>query len=267
MASELLVPRNKIQFAPTDGRFVEFSAQVPDILRQPHVRASAGEMFGVESGKRSGLLRVDEQLYKIKGCRPSSRACGFEPWGTQTFSLAQYEADKIAERREAFIREGVDYPLEPVGFWVYDDIQFKGEPTAATLYRAKGDTRLDEFLWWVEKQVPYKYLSTEIRGALLGIIEPIGVTTGQMLRFLHQNGFTWDSAYKDNAPSNAHTGNVVIFPDSQGYVSVGLVDFDNSITHHQLDVDENEDISPEKIQEHDYQNLRGWFDSDEVHEF
>ena len=111
----------------------------PDALKTPHVRVDVGNIQGYESGYRSGLLSVDSEWYKAKGCRPTNEDFHGGPYGTQTYSFAQNGADKILERREVFLREGFSYPIEPIGFWVYNHIKFNGEPTAATLYRIEGD--------------------------------------------------------------------------------------------------------------------------------
>ncbi len=253
----LLVPRRRIFFTPSDGQFVSLSEAVPDLIKQPHVRVPAGEITGFESGKRSGLMEIDGDLYKAKGCRPTSKTIGYEPWGTQSFPLAQYEADRVLEGREAFIKEGLEYPLEPIGFWVYNHILFKGEPTAATLYKAKGYTRLDELLWLMETSIPFGYLSVESKNVLTGLLEHLGFISGQMLQIFHRNNFSWDSSWKDGSPSNAHPGNIVIFPDSRGNTGVGIVDFDNSITYQQGD-DGDEEESKSESQRHDVSNLKGW---------
>lgn len=229
MANELLVPRRKIYFTPIEkGRFIPISVDVPDVLKTPMVRSERGTTGGYESGYRSGLIRVDEELYKIKGCRPEGGTHGFEPKGSQTLGLAQFEADNVLKRREVFLREGYDYPLEPIGFWVYDHVRFNGHPNAATIYRAKGDTRMDELLWLIER-IPFEYAPEQYTQSIREVLYRAGVQTGKMLRVFHNGGFSWDPTIK-RSHFNAHSGNVVVFPDKNAVVAdLGIVDFDNSL--------------------------------------
>ncbi len=249
----ILVPRQKVNYIPAkEGRFVAVSPDAPDLLRQfPLVRSPEGIFVGIESGWRSGLLAVGGEVYKLKGCRPTGGVHDYGPEGSQTLSLAEYEIDKILERREAFLKEGLDYPLEPIGIWIYDHMLHHGEPNAATIYKAKGDTRLDELLWWAQKDLPLSHLPVESQEQIAKLFTSIGIATGRALRVLHEHNFTWDAGISN--ASNAHGGNIIIFPSGEK-VQVALVDFDNSATYHP---DSDEDQDPmSATQEHELKILK-----------
>lgn len=252
MPVELIVPRKKIYFNPLEeGIFIPISDDVPDLWRTPHVRKTSGKITGYASGWRSGLSYEGGQLYKFKGCRPTGRIIDHEPEGSQTFSLAQYEADAVLKRREIYLSEGLPYPLEPKGFWVYDGYKHNGEPNAATLYQTSGDTRLDEILWWVEMDLPYNYIPAESRKYLVEIFGQLGIRIGRILRLSHDNSLTWDAG---EGASNAHLGNILLFPDGD-QVAVAGVDFDNSLNFQNgIDTDDGaEDLF--KIQKQDLTSL------------
>lgn len=249
--STLLVPRKRISFSPSEGKFVPISDDIPDFLKQPLVRDKSGTIPGLESGWRSGLLTVEGQLYKAKGSRPLPGRLGNEPKGTQTYSLAQYESDQVMRVREMFIREDLTYPIEPVGYWVYD-LKYKDEPTAATLYRVQGDTRLDELIWYL-RRIPEGILTDDLREKVEGLFRYTGQVTGYLLKLLHNNRFSWDTEGDDSA-SNAHAGNIVVFPDSKGSLRVGLIDFDNAQTFDP----EDEEAEVKKSQQEDLNVLQKW---------
>lgn len=236
MSGELLVPRRGITFKRLEeGRFIPLSNDVPEILRTPMVRGQGGSILGHESGYRSGLIRIDGQLYKIKACRPEEgeRKDLFGnpipgPKGTHILGLAQFEADNTLERREHFLREGWEYPLKPIGFWAYDYFKYEGQTTGATIFRVKGDTRPDELIWYLGR-APLAFdpdLDEEASSSLF----KVGLRIGQALKTFHNGKFAWDYNVAEKRKFlNAHHGNVIIFPDRWGNAESGLGDFDNSI--------------------------------------
>lgn len=255
----LAVPRKRAFFEPSEGEFIPINgARVPDALKIPHVRVDrGGTTQGLESGYRSGLLFVEGEWYKIKGCRPSSKDHHGEPFGTQTFSDAQKEENDVLVRGAMYRGRGYEYPLEPRGFWKYDHIQFEGEPTAGTIYRIAGDTRLDEFLRWAER-APLHHLPLKNRREIKGVMNYLGTTSGELMRLLHQNHFTWDQDKED--ASNAHTGNVILFPGQNGLLRTALIDFDNSLTY-PPDRSSNGLPKEDEVQARDLRTFRDWLKS------
>lgn len=227
MPKELLAPRKKIAFTPIyDSEFIPIASDLPEVLHQPMVRSQGKGLEGYESGYRSGLLRVGSELYKIKGCRPSGKIHGKQPDGSQTLSLAQYEAGETQKIRESFIKRGFEYPLEPMGIWVYNFFKHNGEPNAATIYRISGDTRIDEFLFSLES-IPFDYLEGYPREHIFSLIIRAGIMTGRMLKIMHESGFSWD-ANPDDDSSNANAGNVLIYRGKKNLAISTPVDFDNT---------------------------------------
>lgn len=81
----LIVPRIKVYFEPHEGRTIKLTENLPKYLEQPLVRASTGSIEGIESGYRSGIITVDGQMYRAKGCRPTEKTIYREPKGSQFF--------------------------------------------------------------------------------------------------------------------------------------------------------------------------------------
>ncbi len=222
--TELIVPRKTVYFAPQEGRLIKFSDNMPECLGQPLARVPNGPVTGLESGYRSGILGSD-RLYKIKACRPSTKPYGNEPKGSQTFSGAQYEVERTFEIREMFLEELGTYPLIPRGFWVYD-VLFRGEPNTATIYEIEGDTRLDEFLWWLEKDLPLVH-EIDYEG-INPLFRTLGIMTGRLVRILHNHNRSWDRIVGDGKNSNSYPGNVVVYRNHSNRLDLGLVDVDDS---------------------------------------
>ena len=227
MLPELLIPRKSIKFKPLqEGQFIPLTPDLPKILHTPHIRSNQGSIHGFESGYRSRLVKVGDELYKIKGCRPEKGKRGNGPKGTQIFGLAQFEAENTLERREYFQSIGVDYPIEPVGFWVYDHFSFQGKQTAATIYRIKGDTRLDELVWYLDK-MPIEAESKNMKISLFKLLYQTGKNVGEALKIFHEGNFAWDWDVTRTS-FNAHHGNIVVYPNNE-VANFGIVDFDNSV--------------------------------------
>jgi hypothetical protein len=259
--TELLVPRRTIHFkALPEGRFIPLRGNTPPFLQQPMVRSLCGDIKGYESGYRSGLIRHQGALYKIKGCRPEPGQRLGQPRGTQTLATAHYEVDSVLERSEVFVKEGFEYPIIPIGIWVYDHHFFDNQPTAATIYQVKGDTRMDEFIWWAERAPLRKDLPgiNELQNTLMTLF---GLMSGKLLRVLHNHHFTWD-ADRESAGMNAHAGNIVIFPGQDNLVKLALVDFDNSIDYKKIDPKElSNELVFQKMTEYkrlEERILEGW---------
>lgn len=224
--ANLIIPRKAAYFEPHEGSVVKLTDDFPKYLEQPLVRVSKDGVEGLESGYRSGIITVDGDDYKIKGCRPNRKITNTgEPYGSQFLNTAQYEAERTQEVREIFLKEGYQYPLEPVGFWVYDDILVDGEPTAATIYKIKGDTRLDEFIWWLEKDLVVSHIPKEHRDAAVQTFEIFGAMVGRLIRIFHNHSYSWNCP--DSRSSNTNPGNIVVFSED-GKINFGLVDLDNS---------------------------------------
>lgn len=240
----LIVPRKTIYFEPHEGSLIKLSENFPESLKQPIVRSLNGYINGFESGYRSGIIEINSESYKLKGCRPSERIICHEPKGSQYLFMAQSEAETVQEIRQIYMKEGYTYPIEPIGFWIYDNILVKGEQTAATLYRIKGDTRLDEFLWWLEENLPFHFVPNKEMGSVQYMFEIFGVMTGRLIRVLHNHNYSWDWIGRF---SNAYTGNVVVYLDDSENIKFGLVDVDNV----QKFNPESESSLMKKMQEHD----------------
>ena len=222
--TELIVPRKTAYFAPQEGNLIKFSDNIPESLGQPLARVPNGPVTGLESGYRSGILGSD-RLYKVKGCRPNTKPYGNEPKGSQTLSGAKYEVERVFEIREIFLEELDTYPLIPRGFWVYD-VLFRGEPNTATIYEIEGDTRLDEFLWWIEKDLPLVHV-TDYEGINL-LFRTLGIMTGRLVRISHNHNRSWDRIVGDGDNSNSYPGNIVVYRNHSNKLNLGLVDVDDS---------------------------------------
>jgi hypothetical protein len=222
----LLVPRDKAYFQPAEGKFIPLQDGVPDILKTPHIRRRFGTLEGLESGYRSGLVVIDGKMYKLKACRPTGGDLNGIPWGSQVYSAARRGADQLLRRREMFLREGFEYPANPLGFWQYKDFRYRGQPQTGIIYEIEGDTRFDELIAWVV-EAPLSYASYKQFLPFKLVTENLACQAGILLSLMHHHDFSWDHDAPDS--SNAHAGNIVVFRSKQNTALAALIDFDNSL--------------------------------------
>ncbi len=106
------------------------------------------------------------------------------------------------------------------------DVLFRGEPNTATIYEIEGDTRLDEFLWWIEKDLPLVHV-TDYEGINL-LFRTLGIMTGRLVRIVHNHNRSWDRIVGDGNNSNSYPGNIVVYRNHSNKLNLGLVDVDDS---------------------------------------
>jgi|GEM_PF-2021558 len=214
------------------------------------------------SGYRSALVKdpATKELYRLKGIAFTDppivhRGKDYKRiWGGQTLRNAKFEK----KYSDLFNRTLVEHNIEPVmnvvGIYTFP-IRVDREQLATSVIHVKGDTRLDELIYALETEyrnlltIPKTKERESLEKLLPALYSTAGFMVGQLKSLMDESGQSWS----DNSQrSNAHIGNVVLYPDNDGSgVGVGLVDFDASC--------ERKEMSPKKLsrlQRSEYKNLR-----------
>jgi hypothetical protein len=240
--TNFMQPRKKIHFSYVDGEVKSNGYELPEIMKRPLYKDKKnGTIEGRQSGVRSGLVVIEngdgKEVYKLKGCMPSrdGKSVYGESYGGQTISRAEYEAENINDVKEAFSKLGLQYPMMPVGFYIYRDFEFKEEPCASGIYRILGDRRLDEILAYVESYLVSPFLIPISKDEKIrDVIERFGTIVGRAVRTFHNAHYTWDwysTGEWNKIRSNAHDGNVVIFNKNgkEPEMCAAPIDMDNML--------------------------------------
>ncbi|MFH1290387.1 MAG: hypothetical protein ABIH92_03190, partial [Nanoarchaeota archaeon] len=234
---------------------------------------------GLWSGYRSALVRDPEtkELYRLKGVALNPKEP--EPmitthngevevriWGGQKRINAIYEARMIKRFNRTLESEGIEPIVEPVGMWKYSAL-CKGHRPTASIFRVKGDTRLDELIHVIEGLAILKcdvlsksYREDKVWAWSLGNYTPegkrfsncvrslssdIGFVVGRLKKLMDVSGQTW--GINDYA-SNSHWGNIVLYRDGTN-LKVNLVDFDMSYGSDECTKSELQDMQKKEAYE------------------
>lgn len=201
------------------------------------------QITALVSGTRSVIFERDGRIFLAKGSNvvpdreyivndKDGHPTIVSPWGTQTYSRALHEIQITGKVLDSFLKDGRPYPRIPAGIWVYEDVLFKDEPCAASVFeigsnKRLNDTRLDELMhhYQVGLGLPYDYLNKSDRQYVESVLGRVARLTGQVVRFLHSQKFNWNSARA--LASNAHIANIVVF-EHNGLVAAAPIDFDSA---------------------------------------
>lgn len=209
----------------------------------PLMKHRRGDVPGVMSGRRSGLTIVEGPdgkaiPIKLKGSGDlnhkvkTSRNHAGEPLGGQTETYAQNDLTATKLVGEIFREQaGIPNALVPIGLMHYDGFRFDGERCASSVYRAYGDTRIDELsALFASTLLENKEIKRpeRFKSQISSLYEDIGKYCGSLVHFLYANDLIWGTRiYPDgDVLSNAHAGNFVLMPDGETRMRVGMVDFD-----------------------------------------
>ncbi|MFH1977803.1 MAG: hypothetical protein ABIJ92_00565 [Candidatus Aenigmatarchaeota archaeon] len=231
--SRLFSPRGQRGLSYVDGSVTLLPGKsLPESLSRPVAIISDRDEYnlvGLESGKRSGLAEVLDNLYRIKGCVFAETPSNWnddEPYGRQLTPNADNEiehAERLAERLKT--EAGITYVMNPLGYYDYNG----SKGTRATIFEIEGDTRLDELLKYLdfrEMFVSFVGLSpfTEYRDVLVSL----GRDAGYTMRLMKDSGVEWGL-------ENAHPGNFVVYQDDDRIrvvpVDLDCASFDSDGTH------------------------------------
>ena len=173
----LLVPRKPMKFRIVEGSYETANGALPPLVRTSY---NHHDFEGFESGRRSGIIKKDKSIFRIKGCeieqafrrndlykrtRDTFGGQGFDPYGGMLLPDAQNELKWLRVYNEILAKEGFPACNEPHGIINYGR-RFKrdtltdliipefllgafGLPKsegqlAASVMKIRGDTRLPE---------------------------------------------------------------------------------------------------------------------------
>ncbi len=262
--SRLLVRRDPLYLTECLDRTVECIRAMPSFLSQGpltispellNIRSSRDDLLkteddtvtlecppgtipGVWSGYRSGLT-FDQQtgnLYKLKGAAVAEIPLKIDDYpGTPYLEGGQFLRNAHNERifSDRFNRvladNGIEPTMEYVGFYK-SPFKIGRRKIATSVIRVKGDTRLDELMYALESEAYFQTTYTKGQKVqfilqLSNFYQDVGYIVGQLKRLMDKSKQTWSD---DPERTNAHIGNVVLYPVDEDKVGIGLVDFDAS---------------------------------------
>ena len=198
-----------------------------------------GTIPGVWSGRRSCLTidSVTGNLYKLKGVAVAEIP-GYKKYekdeplyleGGQFLRNAHNERIFSDRFNRILTDNGVEPTMEYVGLYK-SPFRVRGHKIATSIIRVKGDTRLDELMYALELEAYFQTTYTrEVKAhfslQLSQFYWDIGFVVGQLKKLMDKSNQSWS----DNPErTNAHIGNVVIYPADKDNLEIGLVDFDAS---------------------------------------
>ena len=230
-----------------------------------------GFMTGFWSGYRSAVILEGDSMYRLKGVafdpeRPEIRLHDlyWDVYGGQFRKDIRFE-QKMSNRFNRVLKEeGIEPAMEYLGHWNYE-IKVKEQTLAASLFKVKGDTRLDEFVITCEK---LRHLTAEIskqekvklknfQKKVHCFFGEIGFIVGRLKRLMDKSGQTWSC--KD--VYGAHSGNIVLYEDGD-HLRINFVDFDSSCDKSEMSRSQLRDL-----QRDEYNNLLENFNSIDMNLF
>ena len=198
-----------------------------------------GTIPGVWSGNRSCLTldSVTGNLYKLKGVAvaviPGKQDYEEdEPLyleGGQFLRNAHNERIFSDRFNRVLADNGIEPTMEYVGYYK-SPFRVRRHKIATSVIRVKGDTRLDELMYALELEAYFQTTYTrEVKAhfslQLSQFYWDIGFVVGQIKKLMDKSRQSWSDNPKR---TNAHIGNVVIYPVDKNNLGIGLVDFDAS---------------------------------------
>jgi hypothetical protein len=209
-------------------------------IKSPLMKNSEGSYSGYSSGRRGAILAYGEDFLltkpwiRIKGCGYlqgpvllQSHNNTPEPEGGQLQSDANNELRVLSLVNTVLSMNNVPNSATPIARFDYKWYKFLDEQCSASVYKIKGDTRLDEFLCYLftECLKKPKLLKDELVDEnVRSLLKNIGVYCAGLLDILYSRGVTWNIPGTEG--TNAHIGNFVVFEDSLYKIRIGIVDFD-----------------------------------------
>jgi len=201
----------------------------------------------VWSGYRS-CVTLDEttnQLFKLKGIafnqNPSvTRADGhIQILGGQFASNARYEGDSTRKFNKVLRKNGIEPVMDFAGYYEFP-IQVDGQNLGTSIFRVKGDSRLDELFYMLEiiYSGQLEYSSTKkgkFEDHVKHLYSDIGFVIGKLKSVIDKNGLSWST---NPRRTNAHIGNVVVYRGDSKNLGLGIVDFDSTNDLTQVSADD-----------------------------
>ncbi len=212
---KLFVPRKEVYLQKVEGKVDVTTDDFPHPLAMiPSKEPEEGDIQGYNSGVRSAVVEMNGTGYRLKGClfAEDPGRGGSEPYGVRSVGRSEKEVEAAKLLQEVFADVGRRYVMNPVGTITYDPNEFRDEVTEATVFNVLGDTRLDEFLRFLDENERFVRTLGFGKGWVLDwgynkLLEQIGKDAGYAMRVMHDAGVTWDYSGGD------HPGNLTLYQD------------------------------------------------------
>ena len=225
----LLVPRDNIKFRQVNARVesIEEAVKAPPLVI---TTKTDYDFIGAKSGQRSGLVSINGDMLKIKGCamEPAFEVDGHytvnhgtrynDPEGGITRPDVMREVINTIILNKVLSRRRFQTVQEPAAIIHYDKM-FKSsqmtheEELLAVVMKVKGDTRFPEI---------YRRGVKSIDAAGM-VTQRLGLMAGAQKRVTEDARILWSI---DPDHGNAHIGNYIIFVDND-YLHLGMCDLES----------------------------------------
>jgi len=236
----LLLERPLVELIDSTGNVIPYYTSESPPFKQPFQKFNYYRTFGSSgstdfkafwSGRRSVVIKEKNKWYRVKGCGLYDSMIDAEnildtgePAGGQNRETATLELRVTEKINEIFENYKCPTLSQPVCRF---DYRGQVKITSAGVYEIKGDTRADEILGALSKLLKYN-LTDRPLSLFTEFSSSIGRYVGSLLSCLHENGLIWGTNIRARPhPSNAHLGNVVVYPDGENTIRCGLVDYDS----------------------------------------
>lgn len=238
----LLAPRDTVRFKYVDGRIEPINTNTsvkPVIITEDE----NFDLIGLSSGGRGGLLNLDGEVFKVKGCRikpaletelyRDTHYVTNDPRGGLLVASAQREIEQTIHFNKIISREGFLSPYSPEAIihygkefkpkyptwlkvlepeFIFKELFKQKEELAASVMNVKGDTRLPEIYG-------HEVCDQEAASTLA---YKFGLIAGAQKKITEGVCFFWGLGV-------CHIANYVVFLEN-GYVHLAMIDFDSAYT-------------------------------------
>jgi hypothetical protein len=232
---KLFVEREPVNLRHASGEVVCLDKSDDLTFLAPMMKDRNGFYSGFSSGVRGAILQKGDHWYRMKGC-----GCGQEgvllqshmntpePEGGQLQASADEELKVLSFVNQALHLKNIPNSASPFGRFDYKDYKLYDEQCSASVYKIKGDTRFDEFMFHLFEEClkEPKLFKDELVGSnIQSLLKNMGGYCATMMDTLYHEGVTWN--IDGTGGTNAHVGNFVIHEDESPYkIRIGMVDFD-----------------------------------------
>ena len=211
-------------------KYREYGERILELVLSNYFSRKTGCVAGWNSGYRSALDFVNGGFVKIKGCRPTQKDHHFEPHGGTLLYRVEREFKSIEALLPTYANEGIAYPQTPYCIFDYkktfairDKHDKSKHPIVASVVKTLGDTRLDEYLFFLTTCAFPKVIPNELQEKTETILRGLGQWCGYSKQIMDNYGISWGTSRRF---SNAHSGNFVLYEMQKGLTGAATIDLD-----------------------------------------
>jgi len=158
------IPATDLQISFSEKNSAQY---LPEILRTPLIKVNQSSIQGLQSGRRSALMKIHGEWYRLKGCGDLTlgfpleflknsqiqeiRGCTFEHTTSRELFISAYVNDILKPI-------GLECANKPIGWWNYStpDKPFPQVKRCCILMKTLGNKRLgDNVLLGLERLLPF----------------------------------------------------------------------------------------------------------------